>query len=131
MIPLQYRLAATMISCGVVLGAMFCAGWAWRGTIADLSEAVRVVEMEKAHRKALEDARSDAEASQRAASESERRRLDDQGKERIVYRDIERKVVEYVESHASPDSCGLTDDGLRLWRQARDAEPVDSGEPVK
>lgn len=109
------------------------AGSAWwvRSLVADKSESALREQIAAEYRKALEDARSDAEASQRAADESERRRLAEQGKERIVYRDIERKVVEYVEAHASPDGCGLTDDGLQLWRKARDAEPVDSGEPIK
>jgi hypothetical protein len=109
------------------------AGGAWyvRGLIAHKQVTALEAKNEAEHKKALQDALDNAEASQRAAAESEARRLAEQGKERIVYRDIEKEVVRYVETHSSPDGCGLTDDGLRLWRAARDAQPVDSGEPAK
>lgn len=127
MVPIQGKAA--------ILAAIIAtsAGSAWwvRSLVADKAEAALRGQISAEYRKALEDARSDAEASQRAAAESERRRLEEQGKERIVYRDIEKEVIRYVETHSSPDGCGLTDDGLRLWRKARDAEPVDPGEPAK
>ena len=109
------------------------AGSAWwvRGLVAHKAEAALREQISAEYRKALEDARGDAEASQRAAAESERRRLSEQGKERVIYRDIERKVIEYVETHASPDGCGLNDDGLSLWHQARDAKSVNSGGAAK
>src|SRR5574344_1899307 len=127
MIPIQAK--AAILS--AVIAASAGSAWWVRSLVADKAEAALREQIAAEYRKALEDARSDAEASQRAADDSERRRLEDQGKERIVYRDIEKEVIRYVETNASPDGCGLTDDGLRLWRKARDAEPVDSGGPAK
>lgn len=122
MIPIQAK--AAILAAVIALSA----GSAWwvRGLVAYKSEAALREQIAAEYRKALEDASSNAEASQRAADESERRRLAEQGKERIVYRDIQNEVIRYVETHASHDVCGLTDDGLRLWRKARDAEPVDT-----
>lgn len=127
MIPIQAKAAIL----AAIIAASAGTSWWVRGLVAHKAEAAMREQIASEYRKALEDARSDAEASQRAADESERRRLAEQGKERIVYRDIEKEVIRYVETNASPDGCGLTDDGLRLWRKARDAESVDSGEPIK
>src|SRR5574344_2342747 len=127
MIPIQAK--AAILAAIIALSA----GSAWwvRGLVADKAESALRKQIAAEYRKALEDARSDAEASQRAAAESERRRLEEQGKERIVYRDIHNEVIRYVEVNASPDGCGLTDDGLRLWRKARDAQSVNPSKPAK
>ena len=127
MIPIQAKAAIL----AAIIAASAGSAWWVRSLVADKAEAGLREQIAAEYRKALEDARSDAEASQRAADESERRRLAEQGKERIVYRDIQNEVIRYVEVNASPDGCGLTADGLQLWRKARDAEPVDSREPIK
>lgn len=127
MIPIQAKAAILAATIAASAGS----AWWVRSLVADKAEAALREQIAAEYRKALEDARSDAEASQRAADESERSRLAEQGKERIVYREIEKEVIRYVETHSSADGCGLTDDGLRLWRKARDAEPVDSGSAAK
>ena len=127
MIPIQAKAAIL----AAIIAASAGSAWWVRGLVAYKSGAALREQIASEYSNALEDARSDAEASQRAADESERRRLGEQGKERIVYRDIQNEVIRYVETRASPDGCGLTADGLSLWRKARDAEPVNSGEPIK
>ena len=127
MIPIQAKAAIL----AAIIAASAGSAWWVRSLVGDKAEAALREQIAAEYRNALEDARSDAEASQRAADESERRRIEEQGKERIVYRDINNEVIRYVETRASPDGCGLTDDGLQLWRKARDAQPVNSGEPIK
>lgn len=127
MIPIQAKAAIL----AAIIAASAGSAWWVRSLVADKAESALREQIAAEYRKALEDARSDAEASQRAADESERRRLAEQGKERIVYRDIENEVIRYVETHSSPDGCGLTDDGLSLWRKARDAKSINPGGAAK
>lgn len=127
MTPIQAKAAILAAVIAISAGS----AWWVRGLVAHKSESALREQIASEYRKALEDARSDAEASQRAADESERRRLAEQGKERIVYRDIQNEVIRYVEVNASPDGCGLTDDGLQLWRKARDAQSVNPGSTAK
>ena len=120
MIPVNVKLA---IGCVAIL-ASFAGGYWLCDTIHDGAEA-------EGQRDAIEDARKDDRSNQDAADDIERDRIGEEKKADVVYRYIDREVINYVRENPSPDGCGLDAHGLSLWRAARDAQPVNSSEPIK
>jgi len=122
----QTRLALALFLCAV----SFVCGFGLRDIMADRDTAERDVGDLQSHVEAATEARVDDLGSQAAASDIEAERVTDEAESRIEYRYITQEVVRYVAANPSPAGCGLTADGLRIWRQAsagQHSKPVDPG----
>lgn len=126
MIPVEVKVGAILL----VLATSFGSGYWVRSSSCAEAWAERDARDEANRRKAAEDARKNDQSGQKAAGEVESERLDDERKADVVYRYIDREVTRYVRENPSPAGCGLDAHGLQLWRAARDAQSVDSGEPA-
>lgn len=108
------RFAMVGILC---VACTFC-GWTVRGWRADAVEAKRDAGDAKAEVQSVTEVRKDDKESQAGAADVERQRVQQQAQAATEFKVIYRDVVRYVESNRSPAGCGLSADGLRIWRQS-------------
>ncbi len=113
-----------------LLAWAFGCGWFVRDLAADRDVARRDAGDAKAVVEAVKDTRTDDLASQAGASPVEQQRVEQQAQVQTEFKYITREVIRYVAANPSPAGCGLSADGLRIWRQSSagqgGTEPVDS-----
>lgn len=112
MSPAAIRFALVALLC--VLS--WWAGWEWRDRSADLTVAERDRDDAKAVGEAVTEARTEDLASQAGTSPVEQQRVEQQAQVQTEFKYITREVIRYVQSNPSPAGCGLSADGLRIWR---------------
>ncbi|WP_036041595.1 hypothetical protein [Bradyrhizobium yuanmingense] len=121
--PTAIRFALVAILC--VLCGVF--GWAIRGWRADAVEARRDASDAQTETANVTEVRKDDKDSQAGAAVVEQQRVEQQAQAATEFKYITREVIRYVASNPSPAGCGLSADGLRIWRQSSAGKAA--GEP--
>lgn len=100
----------------VLLGVSVISGSCWYGyqwgaeSARNKADADMAMAMQAVADRAIEQAKIDAEIAER--NEADQQAVVD------VFERMEREVQEYIRTNPDINSCGLDDDGLRLWNEA-------------
>lgn len=117
---------------GLIVVAVFAAwsaccvriGWILRDGRAAEAEA-RAELAAHAHRAETAEAlRETDHDNARHGTEVERQRVEASAQSEVIFREIEKVVIEYVYANPDPAGCELDADGLHAWRAANEGRPV-------